>query len=116
MLQLPLVVRLESGAYLSAGGKSLGKITLNDVKAMLAQAYQAPDNFQLRWEQDQEGLWAILEQPGPQSRENVRELRLLTREIISAKGAEVLEIAAYYENSFLAQPVDFCRFLNEIGR
>ncbi|MDR1125221.1 MAG: helix-turn-helix domain-containing protein [Deltaproteobacteria bacterium] len=110
LLQLPLVVRLENGTYISAGGKSLGKITLNDVKAMLAQSYLPPDNFQLRWERDPEGIWAVLEQ-----REGTA-LRLLTSEIVSARGTSVLEVAAFKEEGVQQHPVDFCRFLGEIGR
>lgn len=110
LLQLPLVVRLENGSYISAGGKNLGKITLNDVKAMLAQSYLPPDNFQLRWERGAEGLWAVLEQQGG------TELRLLMSEIVTARGAAVLEVAAYQENGAGLHPVDFCRFIGEIGR
>lgn len=110
LLQLPLVIRLENGAYISAGGKNLGKITLNDVKAMLAQSYLPPDNYQLRWERGPEGIWAVLEQHEGTS------LRLLMSEITSAKGVEVLEISAFKENGVQQHPVDFCRFLGETGR
>ena len=110
LLQLPLVIRLENGTFISAGGKNLGKITLNDVKAMLAQSYLPPDNYQLRWERGPEGIWAVLEQHEGTS------LRLLTNEIISGKGVEVLEISAFKENGAQQNPVDFCRFLGEIGR
>ncbi len=110
LLQLPLVIRLDNGTYISAGGKNLGKITLNDVKAMLAQSYLPPDNFLLRWERGPEGIWAVLEQQEGAS------LRLLTSEIVSSKGVEVLEISAFKENGAAQHPVDFCRFLGDIAR
>ncbi|MDL2313960.1 helix-turn-helix domain-containing protein [Desulfovibrio sp. OttesenSCG-928-C14] len=115
ILGLPLVVRLEDGAYISAGGKSMGRVSINDIKAMLAQSYPPPHNFTLRWERDAPGWWVIMEQPGRPADEALS-YRFMVQEISSSKGIGVLEIKKYIEGEEQLPVIEFCRFINGIGR
>lgn len=115
ILHLPLVVRLEDGSYISAGGKSLGRISLNDVKAILAQSYLPPENFSLRLERFQGDILVTLEQADSQNPDRVL-LTFNVAEITSSKGLGVLEIRNYTQNEAPVHPVEFCRFVSGIGK
>ncbi|MDL2307855.1 hypothetical protein LJC48_07560, partial [Desulfovibrio sp. OttesenSCG-928-C06] len=113
ILHLPLVVRLDDGSYISAGGKSLGRISLNDVKAILAQSYLPPENFSLRLERFAGEIQVTLEQADSQNPEKVC-LTFTVTEITSSKGLGVLEIRNYAQNGTQIHAVEFCRFVSAV--
>lgn len=116
MLTLPIVLKLEDGTFISAGGKNVGKVSINDIKAMLAQEYLPPDNYYLRWERNMEGWWAIFEQPTNEDFENGLVVKVLLHEISSAKGFSVLEAKKMVYNNEPAPPAEFSNFITGIGR
>ena len=115
LLSLPLVVRAGDGSYMSAGGKVLGRISINDLKAMLAHEYLPPNHYTLRWEKRQEGWWAILEQPDRPVQAEAS-IQLQVSEIISTRGVSVLEVSAYMYNGLPAHPAEFYSFVTSIGK
>ena len=116
LLAYPLVVRDGDGTFMSAGGKSVGKVSLNDIKAMLAQAYQTPANFVQRWEQRADGLWVVMEQNNMAEVDARSCIEINLKEINSTRGVGVLEIMQYFFNKESRHPVEFCSFVFGIGK
>lgn len=116
MLSYPLVVRDNDGSYMSAGGKSMGKVSLNDLKAMLAHAYHSPAGYAMRWEHKPDGWWVTLEQPELPNPASGRKAMLQVLEISSSKGVGVLEIKHYAFNGESRHPSDFSNFIANIGK
>ncbi len=111
LLGLPLVVRRADGTYINAGGHK-GRVSMNDLKAMLANALSSPLAYIMRWEQTPEGWWCLLEQleaPEPYN------LRMQVAELVSPKGAAALEVVQLQHNGESALPVELCGFITGIG-
>ncbi len=121
-LLIPLVARTAGGTYISAGGKSGGRFTLSDLKALLAYGRRPPEHYTLHWEQiaasatgagtsspGAGGQWRLtLDQP---QAENPRPLRLLIKEEISQRGAKVAEIVQLFDSDQVLHPAEFCAFV-----
>ncbi|MDL2267549.1 helix-turn-helix domain-containing protein [Desulfovibrio sp. OttesenSCG-928-G15] len=97
---LPLMVCTEDGQYMSAGGKSRGRFSLNDLKAMLIYGFTPPNHFSLRWERHGQGWWLHLEQDTSD-----RNYRLLLMELPSHKGGTVAEILQLKSGDETMHPV-----------
>lgn len=116
VLSLPLVVRTEDGAYLSAGGRSIGRISLNDLKAILAQTYLPPENFSLSWEHKADGWWIYFSQRAiPEPMESIS-IGILANEISSSKGVSVLEARKYSYNDKEYPVTELIRFVTGVGK
>lgn len=116
ILSLPLVVRTEDGAYLSAGGRSIGRISLNDLKAILAQTYLAPENFSMSWEHKADGWWIYFSQRAiPEPMESTT-IGILANEITSSKGVSVLEARKYTHNNKEYPTTELIRFVTGVGK
>lgn len=109
-LTLPLVIKTETGAYMNAGG-NLGRLSINDLKAMLSQYYVAPNNFSLHWVNSENGWWFILDKHG----EAAEILKVLVKEMTSSRGSNALVIMAYEYNGEMHLPIDFYTFISNIG-
>ena len=107
---LPLVVRTEQGQYVSAGGKSRGRFSLNDLKAMLIYGYTPPHHFTLRWESHGQGWWLTLEQET-----SGRSLLLLLMEVPAQRGGSVAEILQIKNNGETAHPAEICAIVDSFG-
>ena len=116
ILLLPLVVRTEDGAYLSAGGKSIGRISINDLKAILAQTYLPPENFSMSWEYKADGWWIHFIQRGIPDPSEAVSIGILVHEISSSKGVSVLEVRKYTHNNKEMPVTDFVRFVSGVGK
>lgn len=116
VLSLPLVVRTEDGAYLSAGGKSIGRISLNDLKAILAQTYMPPENFSMTWVNKADGWWVNFAQRGIPNPAEALSIGILIHEISSAKGVSVLEARKYSYNNKEMPTTDLVRFVTGVGK
>lgn len=116
ILSLPLVIRTEEGAYLSAGGKSIGRISLNDLKAILAQTYLPPENFSMSWEHGPEGWWIHFVQRGIPDPAEANNVGMLVAEICSSKGVSVLEASRYTHNGKDYPSTELVRFVTGIGK
>jgi hypothetical protein len=106
ILHLPLLMRREDGTYAIAGGEKFGRLSLNDVLALLNKAYPAQNGCTLRLEQDGCGTWAVLTLLDSGTAEIINELRFTVHEITSAKGVGVLEIKNCLHNK-IPRPVSF---------
>lgn len=116
ILSLPLVVRTEDGGYLSAGGKSIGRISLNDLKAILAQTYLPPENFSMGWEHKADGWWVSFSQRGiPEPMESIS-IAILVSELSSSKGVSVLEARGYTYNGEAHPTSELVRFVTGVGK
>lgn len=87
---LPLVYRNEHGDLVHFGDRSRGSYTLNDLKAVFAQAYQPPDNYTAYWHVEKGQSWFVLEQPESQQG---RSVFMLIRPLRVDRGAELAHIA-----------------------
>ncbi|MDL2285346.1 helix-turn-helix domain-containing protein [Desulfovibrio sp. OttesenSCG-928-F07] len=116
ILAMPLVVRNDEGAYLSAGGKNISRISLNDIKAILAQTYMPPENFSMSWSYKDGNWWINFEQrsiPAPLEAINIS---IQVVEITSARGVSVLEARKYIYNDNSYHPTELVRFVTGAGK
>lgn len=116
ILSLPLVVRTEDGGYLSAGGKSIGRISLNDLKAILAQTYLPPENFSISWDYRPEGWWVSFSQRGIPEPMEATSIAILVSELSSSKGVSVLEARGYTHDGEAYPTSELVRFVTGVGK
>jgi DNA-binding transcriptional MerR regulator len=107
---LPLVVRTEQGQYVSAGGKSRGRFSLNDLKAMLIYGYTPPHHFTLRWESHGQGWWLCLEQETSD-----RTVHLLLMELPTQRSGNVVEILQIKNNGATLHPAEICAIIDSFA-
>lgn len=107
---LPLVVRTEQGRYVSAGGRSRGRFSLNDLKAMLIYGFSPPDHFSLRWEAHGKGWWLYLEQERGE-----RTLHMLLMELETPKSGSVAEILKVVHSGQAVHPAEICGIIDNLG-
>lgn len=107
---LPLVARTQEGRFISAGGKSRGPFSLNDLKAMLVYGFTPPDHFTLRFEEHGRGWWLTLEQ-----KTSGRVIRLLLMELPSQRGASVAEILKIVNGEDTVHPVEICGIIDSFS-
>lgn len=116
ILSMPLVVRNDEGAFLSAGGRNIGRISINDLKAILAQTYLPPENFTMSWNYKQDGWWITFSQHNvPEPVEPVS-IGIQVDEITSSKGVSVLEARKYTYNDMPYHPIELIRFVTGVGK
>ncbi len=86
---LPLVHKNENNDLVHLGDRSRGVYTLNDLKAVFAQACQPPEHYTAYWHMEKGQSWFVLEQPeSPQGRNILMLIRLLHTE----RGTELAQI------------------------
>jgi hypothetical protein len=108
----PMVVRNVDGAYIGAGGKSRGRFTLNDFKALLVYGRQPGEHFTLHWDQ-QSGDWVVtLTQPGG---ENPEKWQLTLKEAMSQSGVGVVELTKFMANDEVVHPAEFVKFVADLA-
>ena len=107
---LPLVARTEQGQYISAGGKSRGRFSLNDLKAMLIYGFTPPNHFTLRWDRHGQGWWLYLEQENSD-----RVIHLLLMELPTQKGGSVVEILQIKQGGEAQHPAEICAIIDSFG-
>lgn len=109
LLGLPLVVRTAQGGYIGAGGRSRGRFTLNDLKALLAYGRNAAEQYAMRWECAQDGSWwLILEQAQSESQ---RQLRMQLQELSTQRGITVAEVTQLVDGDRSVHPAELCAFV-----
>lgn len=107
LLALPLVVRTAQGGYIGAGGRSRGRFTLNDLKALLAYGRNTAEQYAMRWEYSQDGAWwLVLEQA-----EQQRQLRLQLQELSTQRGITVAEVTQLVDSERSVHPAELCAFV-----
>lgn len=104
----PMVIRNVDGAYIGAGGKSRGRFTLNDFKALLVYGRQPGDHFILHWEQQGTDWVALLTRPGG---ETPGKWQLVLKEAMSQSGVGVVELIKFAVNDESAHPAEFVQFV-----
>jgi hypothetical protein len=104
------VARTEQGQYISAGGKSRGRFSLNDLKAMLIYGFTPPNHFILRWERHGQGWWLYMEQENSD-----RAIHLLLVERPTQKGGSVTEILQIRQNDEVRHPAEICTIIDSFG-
>ncbi len=105
---LPLVVRTQQGAYVSAGGRSRGRFSLNDLKAVLVYGFPSPRQFRMRWEAHGQGWRLVLDQPKV---EDSRSISLLLMELPTKEGGKVAEILQLKDGERQGHPAEFAAIL-----
>lgn len=104
----PMVVRTVEGAYIGAGGRSRGRFTLNDFKALLVYGRRPGEHFSLLWEQSGSEWIATLTQSHV---ENPGQWRLYLKEAMSQSGVGVVELVGFTANGETTHPAEFCAFV-----
>lgn len=107
----PMVVRTVEGNYISAGGKSRGRFTLNDFKALLVYGRQPGEHFSLHWEQANTDWVASLTRPGT---EKPGKWRLQLKEAMSQSGVGVVELVGFAANDENVHPAEFVAFVGSL--
>lgn len=86
---LPLVHRNDNDDLVHLGDRSRGAYSLNDLKAVFAQAFMPPQHYNCHWHVDNGQCWFVLEQPenatGPA-------MHLLIRLLRTERGTEFSHI------------------------
>ena len=108
----PMIVKTADGAYISAGGKSRGRFTLNDFKALLVYGRQPGEHFSLHWDQSGNDWVATLTQPGG---ENPGKWQLQLKEAMSQSGVGVVELTGFTDNDQSVHPAEFCSFVSTLS-
>lgn len=112
LLALPLVVQSPQGEFLGVAGKTRGRFCINDLKAMLAFAFQPPDHYALRSRPaGDDGWWLVLEQP--QAAEPCA-VMLLVGASVTPRGNQVAVVRRYAVNGVESHPTDICGFLKTV--
>lgn len=104
----PMVVRTLEGTYIGAGGRSRGRFTLNDFKALLVYGRKPGDHFTLHWEQSGNEWIATLAQP---QAENPGKWQIHLKEVMSQSGVGVVELVGFTANGQSVHPAEFCAFV-----
>lgn len=110
-LTYPLVVRTNEGKYISAASRGRGRLSVNDLKAMLVYGYSAPNHFTMFWEQMTDGWQLTLTQPEVEEA-NTYILQLV--ELVTQSGTRVLEIIQLFDNANALHPVEICRIVESL--
>lgn len=108
VMTLPLVVQSPQGDFIGVAGRSRGRFSCADFKAMLAYAFLPPEQYELRWE-EQEGGWR-LELAQPTSADPLH-MVLTLRRMVTPRGNDVLCVSAYEGNGTPGQPWDLHGFI-----
>lgn len=112
LLALPLVVQSPQGEFLGVAGRARGRFCINDLKAMLAFAFQPPDHYALRSEPAEDGgWWLTLEQP--QAAEPY-DVVLLVDESVTPRGNQVAVVRRYVANGVESHPTEIYGFLRAV--
>ncbi|CAK7000550.1 MAG: hypothetical protein DELT_00002 [Desulfovibrio sp.] len=112
----PMVVRNVDGAYIGAGGKTRGRFTLNDFKALLVYGRQPGEHFSLHWEQQGPDWVVTLAQPGAQpGGENPGKWQLTLKEAMSQSGVGVVELIKFVIGDEAAHPAEFVKFVANLA-
>uniref|UniRef100_B8DQF8 MerR family transcriptional regulator n=1 Tax=Nitratidesulfovibrio vulgaris (strain DSM 19637 / Miyazaki F) TaxID=883 RepID=B8DQF8_NITV9 len=112
LLALPLVVQSPQGEFLGVAGRARGRFCINDLKAMLAFAFQPPDNYVLRSEPTEDGgWWLTLEQPQAEAPYDVV---LLVDESVTPRGNQVAVVRRYVANGVESHPTEIYGFLRAV--
>ena len=86
---LPLVHKNERNGLAHLGDRSRGVYTLNDLKAVFAQACQPPEHYTAYWHVEKNQTWFVLEQPeNPQGHALFLHIKLVR----DSRGAEAAQI------------------------
>lgn len=107
----PLVVRTSEGKYISAAARGRGRLSLNDLKAMLVYGYSSPHHFVMQWEQMNDGWQLTLSQP--EVDESKRYILQLV-ELVTQGGTKVLEIVQLFDSQSNIHPVEICRIVESL--
>lgn len=112
LLALPLVVQSPQGEFLGVAGRARGRFCINDLKAMLAFAFQPPDHYALRSEPtDDGGWWLTLEQPQAAAPYDVV---LLVEQSVTPRGNQVAVVRRYVANGVESHPTEIYGFLRAV--
>lgn len=104
----PMVVRTMDGSYIGAGGKTRGRFTLNDFKALLVYGRQPGEHFSLQWEQSGLDWVATLTRADG---DNPGTWQFQLKEAMSQSGVGIVELIRFTDNGENAHPAEFCAFV-----
>ena len=108
---LRLIVRQPDGNYSSVGGRSRGRFSLEDFKALLAHRYPATRLAPLRFTAEN-NFWRM--QAALPEDEAPVQLELLLEERMTHKGFAVVEVAELKVNNRAVHPSEVCNLIDTL--
>ncbi|WP_051257951.1 MerR family transcriptional regulator [Desulfovibrio cuneatus] len=108
---LRLIVRLPDGSYSSVGGRSRGRFSLEDFKALLAHRYPATRLAPLRFTAEN-NFWRM--QATLPEEEAPVQLELLLEERMTHKGFAVVEVAELKISNRAVHPSEVCNLIDTL--
>lgn len=108
---LRLIVRMPDGTYASVGGRSRGRFSLEDFKALLAHRYPATRLAPLRFAAENT-FWRM--QATLPEEEAPVQLELLLEERMTHKGFAVVEVAELKVNNRAVHPSEVCNLIDTL--
>lgn len=110
-LTSPLIVRTAQGQHISPAGRR-GRISLNDLKAMLIYGFSPPNHYTMHWEPHGQGWQLKLKQEGDSDNEP---LYLVLMELPAQGGGSVVEILQVKRGEDNLHPVEICAFIDSFS-
>ncbi|AAS94496.1 helix-turn-helix domain-containing protein [Nitratidesulfovibrio vulgaris] len=108
VMTLPLVVQSPQGDFVGVAGRARGRFSCADFKAMLAYAFLPPEQYELRWEEQEDGWRLELAQP---TSADPMHMVLSLRRMVTPRGNDVLCVTAYEGNGTPGEPWDLHGFI-----
>lgn len=108
----PMVVRTAEGAYIGAGGKSRGRFTLNDFKALLIYGRQSGSHSTMHWELSGAEWVATLTKAQGEAPET---WQFQLKEAMSQSGVGVVELIRFTANGQALHPAEFVSFVGQLA-
>ncbi len=108
---LPLVIKNTQGHYVGAWGRSRGRFSLNDLKAMLVYGFTPPNHYVFIWKKHGQGWWLELFQP--ENPENLS-IELLLLQVSAQRDESVVDILQIKRSGEKIHPAEISSILDNL--
>jgi hypothetical protein len=111
LLTMPLVIQSPDGEFLGVAGRTRGRFSINDLKAMLMTHFEGSERFSVQWQYTDNGWLMLLEQ---KDLSDPYSLAVLVDETTTPRGNNVALIEHLTINGKDENPVEMYNFINRI--
>ncbi|MFV0350198.1 MAG: MerR family transcriptional regulator [Halodesulfovibrio sp.] len=111
LLTMPLVIQSPEGEFLGVAGRTRGRFSINDLKAMLMSHFEGSERFSVQWQYTDNGWLMLLEQ---KELSDPYSLAVLVDETTTPRGNNVALIEHLTINGKDENPVEMYNFINRI--
>ncbi|WBF66347.1 helix-turn-helix domain-containing protein [Desulfovibrio subterraneus] len=111
LLTMPLVIQSPDGEFLGVAGRTRGRFSINDLKAMLMSHFEGSERFTVQWQYTDNGWLMLLEQ---KDLSDPYSLAVLVDETTTPRGNNVALIEHLTINGKDENPVEMYNFINRI--